>query len=190
MSSNDNTTVITFELDDESQVHANRNLLIEQSDFFKVLLTGAFMESNQSVIRLSNVTANGFRYLLTLLKHYQDNKEADNDENSFPLCVNSSVAFEVLILADRFLIDDLTDTLSRAILKYRMCSCNVAQLYKYSLESHTNFLRVECIAYGLVGLTEKSRVNVFKDIINDGYGESLIEDCQKLLDRYLNIKID
>ncbi|XP_044735332.1 uncharacterized protein LOC123297650 [Chrysoperla carnea] len=191
VSSNDNTAVITFELDDESQVHANRNLLIEQSDFFKVLLTGAFMESNQSVIRLSNVTANGFRYLLTLLKHYQDNKEADND--SFPLCVNSSVAFEVLILADRFLIDDLTDTLSRAILKYRMCSCNVAQLYKYSLESHTNYLRVECIAYGLVGLTEKSRVNVFKDIINDGYGESLIEDfCDfsKNPDNVAIVKVD
>lgn len=174
---------ITFELDDDTQITANKTILTDQSPFFKALLYGQFKESKSNLIHLGDVTPEGFNYLLNLLEY----STAANDE-SFPLSSNLATALEVLELTDRYLLEKLTDLLTRAILKIHLTAATVAQIYKWSVESGTDFLRVESIAFGLVGVMGKDeRVNIFNEVVQDGFLDPFLKDCRVLLYRHLNI---
>lgn len=96
---------------------------------------------------------------------------------------------DVIVLCDRFLLGDMCVSLMNNIEKFKISAKTVPQIYKWSLESGTNYLRVESIAFALVAeIVDLDRFKMFSSLLDLGYSEELAEDIEKLLLRYLNTK--
>ncbi|XP_015834209.1 uncharacterized protein LOC103312501 isoform X2 [Tribolium castaneum] len=173
----DTSSVVTFKLDDGSLLSADRGLLSRNSDFFARLLNGDFKESSQDVITLPNVNNKSLRCLLHWIK--TDLVEIDIDLNTH---------LDVIGLCDRFLMEDYRCYLTDCVEKFRLSPDTIPTIYNWSLESRTNLLRVECIAYALVAnIIDSERFEMFRNLFDLGYTEELVEDIRKLLVRYMTL---
>lgn len=176
--------IVTFILNDGKKVSADRNFLSEKSDYFSTLLCGHFKESQQDVIELRNVDERMFKSLLTLL----------NCDIKSSVLLKTDLDLDGLLglieLADKFLFADLCSSLTDSVEKFHMSSTTVSQIYQWSVESGTNILKVETVAYALVAnISDTERFSIFKDLFQLGYCEQLVEDIRKLLERFLNASI-
>lgn len=182
--SNDCKTVVTFKLDDGSLVAADRDFLSIKSDYFNTLLCGDFKESQEAEIALKNVDEKTFKCLLNLLNC--------NVNRGLLLKVNLDLTtlLDVILLADKYLLADLCSSLTESVEKFRITSRTVPRIYQWSVESGTNILRVETIAYALVAnIGDNERFSMFRNLFDLGLSEQLVEDIHKLLERFLNASI-
>lgn len=180
--SNQLEEIVTFTLDDSSTLEAKRNLLSQNSDYFRTLLNGSFKESTQDIIELPNVTNKSLAFLLRIIQHGFGNDNASIHD------VDLNTLLDVITLCDRFLMPNLCLYLIEYVQKSRLLSDAVPIIYNWSLESKTNFLRVECIAFSLVAnIIDSERFEMFKSLFELGYNEKLVDDIKKLLVRYLTI---
>ncbi|KAL1516622.1 hypothetical protein ABEB36_000508 [Hypothenemus hampei] len=174
--------IVTFEFDDGGLVMADRDFLAEKSEYFNGLLNGHFMEREQHQISLSRVESGDFQCLLYLLENM---KKTDIIEVDLEL----ETLLNLIQLSDRYLLSDLCIFLTDAVQQFRLASETVPVIYNWSVESGTNFLRIESVAYGLVApMTEAERYSMFKNLFDLGYREHLVEDIENLLKRYLVIR--
>lgn len=180
--SNQPEEIVTFILDDNSCLEAKRNLLSHNSDYFRSLLNGSFKESKQDVIELPNVTNKSLGFLLHLIEHGFGN------DGSTIFDADLNTLLDVITLCDRFLMPNHCHYLVECVQKFRLHSDAVPTIYNWSLESRTNFLRVECIAFALVAnIIDSERFEMFKNLFELGYNEKLVDDIKKLLVRYMTI---
>lgn len=78
--------------------------------------------------------------------------------------------------------------LTDSVEQFRITTDTVPLIYNWSVESGTNLLRIESVAYALVATVgEQERYTMFKNLFNLGYRDQLVEDIQKLLMRYLTL---
>lgn len=175
--------IVTIQLDDGSTVTTDRDFLIERADYFKVMLTGAFKESNEEVIRLTNVSNHALQCLFNLLKEEYQKMEPQK------LNINLITILEVIVLTDIYLMDGLTDWLTRCVEQYSLKVNTACDIYNWSIGSGTNFLRVETIAFVLTAkMKDRKRHQLFENIIECGLLEELKDDVQRLISRYLKIR--
>ncbi|CAH0547622.1 unnamed protein product [Brassicogethes aeneus] len=173
--------LVTIKLTDGSTLKADRDFLSASSDFFGRLLNGYFKESSEDEILLQNVKLKPLRCLLNLMGIVEKKSSIDVD-------LDLKTLLDVIVLCDRYLMNDLCLSLSESIERNRLTHQTVPQIYQWSLESGTNILRVECIAYALVAnLLDDLRLNMFESLIDLGYLEELVEDIKTLLTRFLSI---
>lgn len=173
------TGIVTFKLDDDTSLVADRELLCEKSDFFNRLLKGHFKESNDDEVSLHNVELKSLECLLQLLKSVDRTADVD-------VKVDLETLLDVILLCDRYLIPDLCASLLNSVEKFRISRKTVPIIYKWSLESGTNLLRIESIAYALVAdLSVTQRLKMFEELFSLEYTTELLEDIHKLLARYL-----
>lgn len=173
------THIVTFKLDDGTFLIADRDFLSEKSDFFNRLLNGDFKESSEDVISLHNVESKPLRCLLHLLKCVDKSETIEID-------LDLDTLLEVIVLSDRYLMVDLCVALTDCIEQFQISPQTVPVIYRWSLESGTNLLRVESIAFALVeNIGDSERFIMFENLFGLGYSEQLVEDIQKLLVRYL-----
>lgn len=176
---NDCTGIVTLKLDDGTSLDADREFLCEKSEFFNSLLKGHFKESNEDVVSLHNVELKSLECLLQLLKSVDRTADVE-------VKVNLETLLDVILLCDRYLIPDLCACLINSVEKFRISRKTVPVIYKWSLESGTNLLRIESIAYALVAdLSVNQRLKMFETLFSLGYSTDLLEDIHKLLARYL-----
>lgn len=173
------TNTITFKLDDDSLLNANKDFLTIKSDFFARLLNGDFKESNEKIIKLHDVELKTLRCLLNLCSIIDKTESVEVD-------LDLETLLDVIGLSDRYLMLDLCVSLIGSVEQFRITYDTVPQIYRWSIESGTNLLRVESIAYALVGnIQDMQRYDMFEALFNLGYSEQLVDDIQKLLMRYL-----
>lgn len=178
-------SIVLFKLDDNSYVPADRSFLSENSDFFRTLLFGNFKESHEDEVRLHDVTNTSFKLLLMILE-----SNLDNDSVIQIINIHLNVILETIALADRFLMLNLCGVLTTCIQYYRFSPKTVPEIYKWSVDSGTNILRVEIIAYAMVGsMSQSERYNIFDQILQLGYLEYLTDDIKQLLTRFLGIPL-
>ncbi|RZC36130.1 uncharacterized protein BDFB_007081 [Asbolus verrucosus] len=178
----DAARVVTFKLDDGSLLRADRELLSKNSDFFCRLLNGGFKESNEDVITLPNVANKSLGCLVDLIKCDID-KTAPVD-----IDLDLDTYLDLIALCDRFLMQDYCVYLADCVERFRLSSKTIPVIYHWSLGSRTNFLRVECIAFALVGnIADTDRFEMFRNLFNLGCNEQLVEDIRKLLVRYMTL---
>lgn len=179
---NDCANIVIFKLDDGTSIEADRDFLSERSDYFNKLLCGQFKESHQEEIVLHNVENKSLRCLLNLL--YYDINKSEIVEMDLDL----STILDVIVLTDRYLLTDLCLLLTSCVEQFRISSETVPTIYQWSLESRTNLLRVESIAFALVSnIDDSERFTMFENLFNLGYSEQLVDDIQKLFERFLNM---
>lgn len=171
--------VVTLKLDDGSALEADRDFLCEKSDFFNRLLKGHFKESKEDEVSLHNVELKSLECLLQLLKSVDKTVDVE-------VKVDLETLLDVILLCDRYLITDLCGCLINSVEKFRISRKTVPIIYKWSLESGTNFLRIESIAYALVAdLSVNQKLKMFEELFNLGYCTELLDDIHTLLARYL-----
>ncbi|XP_018333008.1 uncharacterized protein LOC108742330 [Agrilus planipennis] len=170
--------VVTFELDDGTSLKADREFLIQQSDFFERLLSGMFKESQEDRVKLCNVERKSLKCLLLLM-------EKDFKWPQVPLLdLDLPTILDVIVLTDRYLMMDLCNTLVSHVEKFKISPKTAPLIYRWSLESGTNLLRVETVAYALVSnVSEGEKFAMFQSFFDHGYVEQLTDDIQNLLQR-------
>lgn len=173
--------IVSFVLDDESVVKADRDFLSAKSDFFNGLLNGHFKESTESEVVLAKVDSKSFKCLLHLLENVDRTETIEID-------LDLDALLDVIMLCDRFLLTELCMALTDSVEQYRITTKTVPMIYNWSVESATNLLRVESVAYALVvRVDEKERFSMFENLFRLGCKDQLLEDMQNLLVRYLTL---
>lgn len=173
--------LVTFKLDDGSSVLADRDFLSEKSEYFNRLLCGQFKESQEKEVTLRKVAGKTLKCLLNLLSHSFSQNSVLN------LDLNLPTLLDVILLADKYLLLDLCVRLSESVEKFRMTPETVPQIYEWSVESGTNILRVETIAFVLVtNVVDDERFCMFQRLFDLGLSQQLVEDLRNVLDRFLN----
>lgn len=176
--------IVTFELDDMSTVTANRTFLCQNSEVFNAMLKGCFKESIEESVKIKNVTKDALEYLLMLLNCGLNDTKCHLEV--FPLADKLETNLEVLLLADRFLLEKLKILLNSAILQFKMAPNTADKIYAWSLSDGMGFLCVESVAYILTGqmsATERSRA--FRNILSLEYKEQWLDDVKSVIIRHL-----
>lgn len=179
----DCTNIVTFKLDDGSCVKADRDFLSDKSVYFDRMLNGQFRESQEDEIALCNVKNKSFKCLLKLLSCEVTRTQTLQVDLDLPTLL------DVIALTDRYLLPDLCVSLTCCVEQQRINRETVSVIYRWSLESGTNILRVESVAFALVcNMLDSERVEMFKKLFELGYTEELVEDIRKLLERFLSMR--
>ncbi|XP_066250746.1 uncharacterized protein Rnb isoform X2 [Euwallacea similis] len=174
--------VVCFEFENGVLVRADRDFLAEQSEFFNGLLNGHFKESRQSNIELSNVNPKSFRCLLHLLQVVPKRLIQEID-------LELETLLDVILLCDRYLLTDLCVALTDSVQLFRISVETVPMIYNWSVESGTNLLRIESVAFALVAaMDDQERYEMFRKLFDLEYREQLVGDVEKLLKRYLRLE--
>lgn len=172
--------IVIFKLDDGLSIGVDRDFLSEKSMYFNCLLTGNFKESHEKEIVLHDVASDSLSCLLNLL-HYEVSKL-----EVLPLNIKLETLLDVISLADRYILEELSVYLTGCVEQFLISSESVPVIYQWSIESYTNILRVESVAFALAAnISESERVEMFQNLFDLGYSEFVIEDIQKLLMRFL-----
>ncbi|VEN59858.1 unnamed protein product [Callosobruchus maculatus] len=157
--------VVTFKLDDGSVLQADRQFLSDRSDFFRGLLSGHFRESSEDEVRLSHVKKKSLGCLFLLLKTLDDKSETVDVKQDL------DTLLDVLVLSDRFLLSHIRESILNSVQKFWVSARTVPVIYRWSLESGTNLLRVECVAYALVAdISDAERFQMFNSLFQAGCG--------------------
>lgn len=176
---NDCKDIVTLKLDDGTSLDADREFLCERSDYFNRLLKGDFKESSANEVSLQDVQLKSLECLLVLMKSVDETVDVN-------LGIELETLLDVIVLCDRYLMTDLCSNLVNSVEKFLICRQTVPIIYKWSLESGTNLLRIESVAYALVAdVTVNQRLKMFEKLFNSGYSSELLEDVHKLLAMYL-----
>lgn len=176
--------VVTFELDDLSTVKANKVFLCQNSEYFSAMLMGCFKESVEKCVRLTDVTKPALEYLFTLLHCGLNNPKSE--VQVFPMAEKLETNLEVLLLADRYLLDKLKELVSSAILQFQLTPDNADKIYVWSLSKGMGFLCVESVAYLLTGkMCESARTRSFQTILNLEYRDQWLDDIKCMIRRQL-----
>ncbi|KAK4873434.1 hypothetical protein RN001_015463 [Aquatica leii] len=171
--------IVYLKLDDGSVVKADRDFLCEKSHYFHQLLSGTFKESHQKEVHLHNVSPDALKFLLLLMKFEIDNKKIHKID------VDLSVLLDVIILTDRYLMEDYCLCLTTSVQLFKFQPEAMSKIYQWSLESGTDILRIESVAYAVVAdISDNSRYAMFKGLLELGHNEHFISDIRGLLDRY------
>ncbi|XP_023017846.2 uncharacterized protein [Leptinotarsa decemlineata] len=174
--------LVAFKLDDGEVVHTERDFLTSKSEFFAILLNGHFKESDEDEVNLHNVKGESLRCLLDLLQH-------DKLRWAILRRIRLEVLLDTATLADRYLLTDLCMYIIEWIEKKLMMPQTVAAIYRWSIESQLNLLRVESVAFAMVyKYGDNKRVNMLKQLFDLGYIEELAEDIYDLLARYVTME--
>lgn len=177
----DQEDLVTFKLDDGKRVIENRNFLSNRSEYFRILLSGNFKESNEKEIDLHNVTSNSLQCLFKLLR-----QDIPQYGCFFDLNLDLETVLDIIGLAEQYVMLELSAYLANYVEQLYFSSKNVPIIYKWSIESSTNILRIETIAYALVGnIIINERLKIFQNIFNSGLTQHLIDDIKTLLIRFL-----
>ncbi|CAH1101433.1 unnamed protein product [Psylliodes chrysocephalus] len=167
--------LVTFKLDDGQHVKADRNLLMEKSVYFTNLLSGSFKEGSEDEVCLQDVEFRTLNCLLDLVGSVNEIRKIGLD-----------TLLDVIALSDRYLMSDICSLVTNYVKKYRMSTRNVAEIYKWSLESRLDLLRVESITYALVvDVCDRLRFDIFNTLFSLGHSDDLVSDINKLIESYL-----
>ncbi|KAH0998876.1 uncharacterized protein LOC125502332 [Dendroctonus ponderosae] len=178
------SNVVSFRLDDGCLIPSDRDFLVKQSDFFKGLLDGHFKESEQAEVALAEVESKSFKCLLFIIQAIELQKPSKNIE----IVLDLDTLLDLISLCDRFLLSDLCLIITDTVQQFHIAVDTVPLIYNWSVESGTNLLRIESVAFALVAsVDDRERYAMIQKLFALGYKKQLLGDIDTLLRRYLSI---
>ncbi|XP_045463087.1 uncharacterized protein LOC123672824 isoform X1 [Harmonia axyridis] len=168
--------VVTFVLDDDSRLCADRDVLCEKSPYFNALLSGSFKESNEEHVKLQDTNYSSLKCLIYLLNCDLDMSKPKDIQ------LETDTILDMIILCHRYLLEELCLYLTLCVKQFCLSPENLVTIYKWSLESNTNILRTESLTYALNGAARVCDViNMFMKLFDLGFMEILVEDIETLI---------
>lgn len=172
--------IVTFKLDDGNRVSAKKQFLSDRSEYFNILLYGDFKESNEEEIELHNVSSKSLQCLFNLLQYEIKGYQY------MMLDLDLETVLDIIALAELYALMELSAFLATSVQQLYFTSRNVPIIYKWSLESGTNVLRIEAIAFALTAnVKDNDRQQLFQKIFNSGLIEFFIEDVRTIISRFI-----
>ncbi|XP_044756616.1 uncharacterized protein LOC123315105 [Coccinella septempunctata] len=173
--------VVTFVLDDNSCLSADRDALCEKSYFFNTLLNGSFKESNEEYVKLKQTNYRSLKCLVYLLNCDLDMAEPKDIQ------LETHIILDIITLCHRYLLDELCLYLTICVKQFCLSAENIPIIYKWSLESNTNILRLETVTFALKEAANHcNKMSVFMKLFDLGFTELLVEDIEKLISSYIS----
>jgi len=124
---------VEFKLTDGTTVPAHKIILAARCDYFKTIFDSSFKESSQQMIKMLEIPQNTFaellRYIYTNLT-----------------CIDPDQVVDVLLAADRFLIEDLKVRIEKDLEKERAIE-TIADLLLISDQASSPRLKKSCIEF-------------------------------------------
>ena len=174
------SNVVCFKFEDGVCVDVDRDFLGDKSDYFNRLLLGNFRESRQKEIVLQDVRGETFSCLLSLLSDNMPAKEL------MDFSLDLDTMLELIELTERYLLVELNVFLTECVEAQYMTKGNVPSIYLWSIESGTNILRVESVAFAIVGtISDRERLKMFEKFLALGYSKQFVGDLKNLLAQFL-----
>jgi hypothetical protein len=165
---------ITFLLDDESTVEADKSSLCAASEVFNSMLHGQFRESKENIIKLKDITKETLILLLIYCNSYVNNNEVIVGKPDVT-CV-----LDLFLVSDKFLIMDLNAVLLNYIKFNYFNADNFVKLYKWCNDrmdlpvNEVITLYEDACSYLLVGpMKHKKRIQIFNNLIKSGMWERM-----------------
>ncbi|CAB4062649.1 unnamed protein product [Lepeophtheirus salmonis] len=155
---------VIFVLDDGSEVHADRSVLTSSSQVFEAMLVGAFVESGKEKIKLPLTSKHALECLIHRLYG------CDWKCPQFKESMRVEVLLELLMVSDKYLMEDFSIEVSREIIRRCYHGGNdIIDIYKGSLVVDypvrglgIDSLSKSTIQYILVGtMSNIKRVEIF-----------------------------
>ncbi|XP_040564552.1 uncharacterized protein [Lepeophtheirus salmonis] len=180
---------VIFVLDDGSEVHADRSVLTSSSQVFEAMLVGAFVESGKEKIKLPLTSKHALECLIHRL-YGCDWKCPQFKEN-----MRVEVLLELLMVSDKYLMEDFSIEVSREIIRRCYHGGNdIIDIYKGSLVVDypvrglgIDSLSKSTIQYILVGtMSNIKRVEIFSTILFSELKNDFIDDVSKMITSKLN----
>ncbi|VVC25998.1 Hypothetical protein CINCED_3A016625 [Cinara cedri] len=170
-------TTVTLVMDDGTLINANKSFLSLKSPMFEAMFRcGGFKEAYENTIRLNDITSECFNCLLRLLDDYCECK----------LPTNINVFLELIIITDKYMLNELFDRIYPAFMKYMSvenCSIIYEWVKKTGFRLQINpSADFEVIKYLLHSNSKFSdRVKAIQDITRNDYGQHFIDDLSIIL---------
>eukprot|EP01120_Amphizonella_sp_Union-15-10_P009475 TRINITY_DN3591_c0_g1_i1.p1 TRINITY_DN3591_c0_g1~~TRINITY_DN3591_c0_g1_i1.p1 ORF type:complete len:554 (-),score=106.73 TRINITY_DN3591_c0_g1_i1:56-1717(-) len=122
---------VEFKLVDGTIVAGHKAILTARCDYFKTVFAGVFMESDQKLIPIFEISSNLF---LDLLNYIYTNL----------VSFDADVVVDLLMAADRFLLEDLKERIEKDLEQVRQLD-NVVDLLLISEQASSPRLKRSCI---------------------------------------------
>ncbi|KAL7295853.1 hypothetical protein TKK_0010898 [Trichogramma kaykai] len=167
-SSSGTSTMVTFELDDGSTVETCRQMLCEHSEVFSAMFEGGFSESGKRRVKLSETSKDGLKvliYAMTGGRHCLDR----------PI----EALLDAVLLADRFLMSDISEMLVEASLR----SLDYSRLYrawKWSRKNCCDELKLFCVeSFLTMNMSSAQRISAFREFAADENFNEFLKTAQE-----------
>ena len=178
---------VTFVLDSGDKIMAHRVTLVERSPVFTAMLEGWYIESDQTMIALREVSTKAFKVLIA---HLHGNPMSCNDIAMLadPVMGKQSDQFLSLLLevhaaADRFMQDDLKSATTKMLVEECVSLANLQELLFHGLLHNADWLMEQCLAFLLVGshhMTVSKRTKELVCILQGKHGPAISQVLHSL----------
>ncbi|XP_054257867.1 armadillo repeat-containing protein 5 isoform X2 [Macrosteles quadrilineatus] len=114
---------ITFLLDDGSTVSANKSTLCNNSPVFEAMFRGGFRESDQTEVKLTDISADCVTYFSRIIDTYCE-------------CIlpkNIQTLLDLIVASDRFLVPDLATNILSVVMNHSLSYKTCCVVYDWAL---------------------------------------------------------
>lgn len=147
---------ISFRMEDDDLVFANRATMAASSEVFRALLEGHFAESVMSSIPILHASTRAFRFLVRLIQN-----ESITDGIKSLSCENSNavreVLFEVLRLGNQYLMPDICEQVGKYICQEFLTEDNAEEVFNMCVTLNCKAVILHCLAYIFGGISSHKK---------------------------------
>uniref|UniRef100_A0A1B6E3H4 BTB domain-containing protein n=1 Tax=Clastoptera arizonana TaxID=38151 RepID=A0A1B6E3H4_9HEMI len=175
-------STLVFLLDDGSTVSANKTSLCNLSPYFEAMFRGGFKESEQTSIRLCDISAECLTSFLRIADTYC--------ECILPKDVNTLL--ELVVATDRFLVSDMAAKILSIIMNYNLNYKTAHIIFNWAVE---NGFKLDCTADVAINVIKfilyaemcpKKRVEGMSLVLESKYSTVFVNDMVELLEAELS----
>ncbi|XP_043254463.1 armadillo repeat-containing protein 5 [Colletes gigas] len=166
-------TTVTFELDDGTTIDACRHTLCQKSDAFSAMLEGNFSESGKKRVKLRNTSKESLNTLLLVING------ASLENTTIELLLDAA------LLADKFLMDDISDILTKTLLS-KLNYTNYVRAWNWARINSCHEFKSCCVESFLKApMTQSERVQAFHNFSTNESFHEFLNDIRAIINNVL-----
>lgn len=165
------------------RIEFDGKLLEKFADYFKIMLTGNFRESNEKEIKLKNQSVNGIKYFLDSILQISSNHKLNVPSNE-----HIDSILETYDLCQMYLLQQLETYIYNMII-FKLNSETVLKIFEFSIRQHKQELTELAINYYFCSnINGDIKVKMYQDANNSVFGKKWNELLlDKITDTILTI---
>lgn len=175
---------VVFVLDDGSRVTANKTSLCNNSPMFQAMFSGSFSETDQTDVRLSDISASCLTHFLRIADNYCE-------------CIlpkDIETLLELIIATDKFLVSHLTPRILSVVMNQALTYKTSHIIYRWALEKgytlpYTANVPRDVVKFTLVSeMTPKQRLESVMLVLNSPHKNEFLIDLVNIVQQKLNFR--
>lgn len=173
-----------FVLDDGSRVTANKTSLCNNSPMFQAMFSGSFSESDQTDVRLSDISASCLIHFLQIADNYCP----------CLLPKDMETLLELIIATDKFLVSHLTPRILSVVMNTALTYKTNHILYNWALEKGYTLPNTADIPHIVVKftlgskMTPSQRLESMTAILNSPHRNEFLIDLVNIVQQNLKFR--